>query len=48
MAPSFPQKSDNNLRFDELNKLIKSLDSKLTNQETYISIKLDDVIQTLN
>lgn len=47
MSPSTPNKSDN-IRLEELIKSVKSLENKITQQESNISKKLDEALQSLN
>jgi len=44
---SSPKKSDS-ARLDELLKLVKSLESKLTQQENNLSKKLDETLESLH
>lgn len=47
MTPSGSKKTDS-VRLDELIKLVKSLENKITQQESNISKKLDETLQSLN
>lgn len=47
MTPSGSKKSDS-LRLDEIIKLVKSLENKIIQQESNISKKLDETLQSLN
>lgn len=47
MPPSTPNKPDN-IRLEELINSVKSLENKITQQESNISKKLDETLQSLN
>jgi len=47
MTPTVPKKSDS-IKLEDLIKSVKSLESKITQQESNISKKLDETLQLLN
>lgn len=47
MSPTTPNKSDS-IKLEELIKSVKSLENKITQQESNISKKLDETLQSLN